>query len=192
MDISTTDHLFTTTTTTTLSILRLTPLLLSTSSLKFSHTAHHFLITFLRPQILPHTPSVLPPFFTHWSEDNRKAILYRYSLTYLCATLNLLVKGEEMWGKGGNGSGVWYLGGLVFSLGHVMWFGKRALGLLERIKRKGKGKEKEKDENIERKGEGDGEVVESLREWAAMNSQRMCWTDVPAWFCFTVAAVKCM
>ncbi|KAH6672328.1 hypothetical protein B0J14DRAFT_593423 [Halenospora varia] len=190
MDISTTDHHLTSLTTTGLSILRLTPLLLSTSSLKFSHTSHHFLTTFLHPTLLPHTPVILPPFFTHWSEDNRKAIVYRYSLTYLCAVLNLLVRGEDMWGKGGNGSGKWYLGGLVFSVAHGVGFGKRALGLLERIK----GREKKEDGKGDGDGEGkgEGEVVESLREWARMNFQRMCWTDTPAWFCFTVAAVKSM
>jgi hypothetical protein len=156
---------------TSISILRLLPLLTSSWVLAFAYDEHIFLGTWTRPEYKQVANIHLPAWFQLWGRRGRWTILLGYPSNYLLAILNLLVARSNLYAIGAT---KWYALGLLFSFGHIAIFGKTAIGLLADIK------------NDRPKGNS----THSMEVWLKMNMIRAFTTDLPAWLCFAIAVVK--
>lgn len=154
-------------------LLRLLPVLTSTITLQFALDEHIFLGTWMQPSFRSQANTHLPAWFTHWGRRGRWIIILGYPANYILAILNLLLSREQVLASGAD---KWYMLGLLFSAGHIAIFGKRAIKLLAEIK------------NDVPKGNS----TYSMGVWLRMNWVRALVTDLPAWFCFIVAALKAL
>lgn len=152
-------------------LLRLLPVLSSTVTLMFAVDEHIFLGTWMHPSLLTRSNANLPAWFTRWGRRGRWVILLGYPTNYILGISNLLISRPELKAAG---SESWYWMGLLFSVGHIAIYGKRALGLLKDIR-----------EDVPR-----GNSTHSMGVWLKMNWVRALTTDLPAWVCFIVAALK--
>lgn len=160
----------------TLALLRLSPVLLTTSSLTFSLTQYIFLKPYLDlpPQTVtrPQVNKVLQPYMRRQFPSGLATILVLYPLTWVTAIANLTVGRRALTGPARG----FYLAGLVFSVGHMLW-APRAKGLMEEIGGvRGDG---------EGDGEGEGDSVELLGQWLRLHVVRSLVADFPGWVCFT-------
>ncbi|GAM83625.1 hypothetical protein ANO11243_016130 [Dothideomycetidae sp. 11243] len=156
-----------------LRLLRLLPVLSSTVTLMFAVDEHIFLGTWTRPAIRERANANLPAWFQHWGRRGRWVILLGYPVNYSLALLNLAIARNQLHVAG---AAKWYAMGLLFSLGHIAVYGKRALGLLADI----------------RNDVPKGNSTHSMAVWLKMNCIRAVTTDLPAWVCFIVAALKAL
>lgn len=155
-----------------LRLLRLLPVLSSTVTLMFAVDEHIFLGTWTRPSFRERANTHLPGWFQLWGRRGRWVILLGYPTNYALALLNLGIARRELH----NGAGWWYAAGLLFSFGHIAIYGKKALGLLADI----------------RNDVPKGNSSHSMAVWLKMNWIRALTTDLPAWGCFIVAALKAL
>lgn len=86
--------------------------------------------------------------------------------------LNLVTQYDQLQDTG---SSTWYVLGLTFSVGHML-FSKMALARIKAVER---GVPKE-------------DVTVSMGRWLRMNWVRALITDLPAWLCWIVAAVEAL
>jgi hypothetical protein len=154
-----------------LRVLRLLPVITSTISLMFAVDEHIFLGTWMHPSLRDTANAHLPAWFQRWGRRGRWPIIVGYPVNFALAILNLLVARKDLQNKG---AATWYGLGLMFSLGHIMIFGKGALKLLKEIR-----------EDIPK-----GNSTYSMGVWLRMNWLRALTTDLPALLCFIVAALK--
>lgn len=158
---------------TALRMLRLLPVLTSTVTLMFAVDEHIFLGTWMHPAFRDRANAHLPAWFYHWGRRGRWIILLGYPANYLLAILNLAVARTQLFAMG---AGKWYFLGLLFSLGHIAIYGKGALKLLAEIKA-----------DVPK-----GNSTYSMGVWLKMNWVRALTTDLPAWLCFIVGALKAL
>ncbi len=156
-----------------LRLLRLLPVLSSTVTLMFAVDEHIFLGTWTRPSIQERANKHLPAWFQLWGRRGRWVILIGYPTNYALALLNLAVARKALYAAGAT---KWYLLGLAFSFGHIAIYGKRAIKLLADI----------------RNDVPKGNSTHSMAVWLKMNWIRALTTDLPAWTCFIVAALKAL
>lgn len=152
-------------------LLRLLPVLSSTVTLMFAVDEHIFLGTWMHPAFRDRANAHLPAWFYHWGRRGRWIIILGYQANYSLALLNILLYRGQLHAAG---SEKWYWLGLMFSVGHIAIFARGALKLLAEIK-------------------GDvpkGNSTYSMGVWLTMNWIRALTTDLPAWVCFIVAALK--
>jgi hypothetical protein len=154
-------------------VLRLLPLLTSSWTLFFALDEHIFLGTWTRPSYTQTANVHLPASFTLWGRRGRWTILLGYPSNYLLAILNLLVARDELYAAS---AAKWYALGLLFSFGHIVIYGKTAIGLLADIKA----------------DRPKGNSTHSMDVWLRMNMIRALTTDLPAWVCFIVAVLKAL
>jgi hypothetical protein len=154
-----------------LRLLRLLPVLSSSVSLMFAVDEHIFLGTWMHPEIRDQANAHLPAWFYRWNRRGRYPIILGYPITYLLGCLNLIVGRSELHAAG---AAKWYGLGLLFSIGHIAIYGKRALRLLREIKA-----------DIPK-----GNSTYTMGVWLRMNWIRALTTDLPAWLSFIVAALK--
>jgi hypothetical protein len=154
-----------------LRLLRLFPVLSSTVTLMFAVDEHIFLGTWTRPSIRDRANVHLPAWFQLWGRRGRWIILLGYPANYLSALFNLALARHELYAAG---AANWYLLGLLFSLGHIAIYAKGALKLLADIRN-----------DVPR-----GNSTHTMEAWLKMHWVRSLTTDLPAWICFIVAALK--
>ena len=113
-----------------LPLLRLAPVLLTTSSLTYSLTQYIFLKPFvnLPPQIRPQVNNLLQPYTHQQFPSGLATILVLYPLTWATGIANLAVDRHMLTGT----TRTLYLAGLLFNVGHMFW-APRAKALLEEI-----------------------------------------------------------
>jgi hypothetical protein len=155
----------------TLRLLRLLPVLSSTVTLMFAIDEHIFLGTWTRPSMHDKANAHLPAWFQLWGRRGRWVIILGYPANYALALLNLAMARDELYSTG---STKWYLLGFLFSFGHIGIYGSTAMKLLADI----------------RNGIPRGNVTHSMAVWLKMNWLRALTTDLPAWICFIIAALK--
>jgi hypothetical protein len=154
-----------------LRLVRLFPVLSSTVTLMFGVDEHIFLGTWTRPSYREQANVNLASWFQLWGRRGRWVILLGYPANYLSALLNLILARDQLYAASAT---KWYLLGFLFSLGHIAIYAKRALKLLADIKN-----------NVPR-----GNSVHSMEVWLELNWIRALTTDLPAWVCFIVAALR--
>jgi hypothetical protein len=153
-----------------LRLLRLLPVLSSSSSLQFALDEHLIFGTWVDPSLQKCANEHLPAWWTRGGLRWRWIIILGYPVTYVLAIMNMLIAAEEL---RETGAYRWYLLGLLFSMGH-MGFVTMALQRIADI------------ENDVPKGKS----TESMKKWLKMNWVRAIITDTPAWVCFIVAVLK--
>jgi len=130
-----------------------------------------FFGTWMAPSFRDRANTHLPAWFQLWGRRGRWIIILGYPANYILSIANLLIARSDLHAAG---SAKWYGMGLLFSLGHIAIFAKRALKLLREIK-----------EDVPK-----GNATYSMGVWLRMNAIRAFTTDFPAWICFIVAALK--
>jgi hypothetical protein len=158
---------------TSIRVLRLLPVLTSAITLQFALDEHIFLGTWTRPEFRERANTHLPAWFYLWGRRGRWIILLGYPSNYTLAILNLLIARQELYAVS---AAKWYALGLLFSFGHIAIYGKKAIGLLADIKA----------------DRPKGNSSHSMSVWLTMNWIRALTTDLPAWLCFIVAALKAL
>lgn len=156
---------------TSIRVLRLLPVLSTTITLMFAVDEHIFLGTWMHPEFRDRANAHLPVWFQYWGRRGTWVIKLGYPANYIFGILNLLVARDQ---PRAAGSQNWYLLGLLFSIGHIAIYAKGALKLLAEIKN-----------DIPK-----GNSTYSMGVWLKMNWVRALTTDLPAWLCFIVAALK--
>jgi hypothetical protein len=154
-------------------ILRILPVITTTVSLMFAVDEHIFLGTWMAPTFRDRANAHLPAWFQLWGRRGRWVIILGYPANYALGILNLLVDRRQLKLVGAE---KWYWMGLLFSVGHIAIYGKRALGLLADIR-------------------GDvpkGNSTYSMGAWLRMHTIRTFTTDLPALACFVVGALKAL
>jgi hypothetical protein len=137
----------------------------------FAVDEHIFLGTWMHPEFRDRANAHLPVWFQYWGRRGTWVIKLGYPANYIFGILNLLVARDQ---PRAAGSQNWYLLGLLFSIGHIAIYAKGALKLLAEIKN-----------DIPK-----GNSTYSMGVWLKMNWVRALTTDLPAWLCFIVAALK--
>ncbi|TVY16903.1 hypothetical protein LARI1_G007193 [Lachnellula arida] len=156
---------------TSVRVLRLLPVLSTTITLMFAVDEHIFLGTWMHPSFRDRANAHLPVWFQYWLRRGGWVIKLGYPSNYILGLLNLVVARDQLHTAG---SRKWYVLGLLFSVGHIVIYARRALKLLAEI------------ENDVPKGNS----TYSMGVWLKMNWVRAVTTDLPALLCFIVAALK--
>jgi len=156
---------------TLLRVLRILPVLSTAITLQFAVDEHIFLGTWMHPSFRDRANTHLPAWFYNWGRRGRWIIILGYPANYILGILNLLIARDQLKAAG---SEKWYWLGLLFSAGHIAIYAKGALKLLSDIK-----------EDVPK-----GNSTYSMGVWLKMNWVRAVTTDMPAWVCFVVAALK--
>lgn len=150
-------------------LLRLSPTLVSSMTLMFALDEHLIFGTWVEDPVRPLANSALSVWWTRGGLRWQWILIIFYPLNYSLGILNLLVPESPP------GSTTWYALGLAFSLAHML-FAPTALSRIATI-----------EKNIPK-----GNVVLSMESWLRMNWIRALTTDLPAWLCFIVAALKAL
>ncbi|KAK4445193.1 integral membrane protein [Podospora aff. communis PSN243] len=160
-------------------VLRLAPLLLTTSSLNFSYNQYLFLDPFLHlpPSHQSTTNQTLRRYVHRQFPSGLVAILALYPLTWATAIINL-TSGSRLLPHIAPLDVIprrWYTAGLLFNAGHMLWAPK-AKGLMQEIGGLGEYADRprigEKDERDE---------VGLLKEWLGLHVWRSVLADFPGW-----------
>ncbi|KAF2741949.1 hypothetical protein M011DRAFT_472607 [Sporormia fimetaria CBS 119925] len=154
-----------------LRLFRLLPVISSLITLMFALDEHIFLGTWTHPELRERANADLPAWFQKWGRRGRWIILLGYPANYLLAIANLLIARNELYAAGAS---KWYALGLLFSIGHIAIYANGALKLLADIRN-----------DIPK-----GNSTHSMSVWLRMNWIRALTTDLPAFVCFVVAALK--
>ncbi|KAJ5241833.1 uncharacterized protein N7469_000160 [Penicillium citrinum] len=157
---------------TSLRLLRLLPAISSTATLQFALDEHLIFGTWMGSFLRPHVNITLPTWWTHGGRRWQWILIIGYPLNYLFGILNLVARYDQLQSTG---STTWYVLGLLFSVGHML-FVKMALGRIAAIE----------------KGVPKDNVRVSMGKWLQMNWVRALITDLPAWICWIMAAVSAM
>lgn len=138
-------------------------------TLMFALDEHLIFGTWVQPPVRSLANTTLPTWWTRGGLRWRWVLIIFYPINYTLGILNLLVPGAQP------GSESWYLWGLSLSLAHML-FVPMALRRIAAI-----------ENNVPK-----GKVVLSMESWLRMNWVRALTTDLPAWLCFIVAALKAL
>ncbi|TPX14115.1 uncharacterized protein E0L32_000509 [Thyridium curvatum] len=156
--------------TSSIRLLRLSPALCSSMTLMFALDEHLIFGTWVQPPVRTLANSALPAWWTRGGLRWGWVLIIFYPANYILGTLNLLVPGDDP-----AGSTKWYWLGLLFSIAHMLYL-PMALRRIAAIE----------------KGVPKGNVAHSMEAWLKMNWVRALITDLPAWLCFIVAALKAL
>jgi len=158
---------------TSIRVLHLLPVLTSSATLMYAVDEHIFLGTWMHPGFRDRANSHLPAWFDNWGRRGRWPIILGYPANYALGILNIVVARQYL---DNTNAAKWYGLGLLFSVGHIAIFGRKAIGLLGDIKA----------------DRPKGNSTYSMGVWLRMNWIRAVTTDLPAWLCFIVAALKAL
>ena len=150
-------------------LLRLSPALSSSMTLMFALDEHLIFGTWVQPPVRSLANSTLPTWWTRGGLRWRWVLIIFYPINYALGILNLLVTSDQP------DSTKWYQWGLFLSCAH-MFFVPMALRRIAAI-----------ENNVPK-----GKVVLSMEAWLRMNWVRGLITDLPAWICFIIAALKAL
>lgn len=149
-------------------LLRVAPLVLTTSSLTFSFNQYQFFRPYLHlpdAQEHRHVNDVLRGYVKRQFPSGLATILTLYPLTWATAAANI-----SMGTFAGTPRNL-HIAGLVLSAAHMFW-ATRAKALMEEIG---------VDDTA-----GDKDRVALLRSWLRLHVARSLLTDFPSWICFGV------
>lgn len=155
-----------------LMLLRVAPLLTSTSHLTYTISEDLYLRPFgsLRPDLRSEANRLIPAYRDRWFPRSLVVIFTLYPLGIAAAVANLVVEGSRLDISGTSGTnhriaGYLYAAGAFFAALHFA-FGPRDLSILKRIS------EKDKDNEA------------AMADWVRMNLVRGLIADLPSWVCY--------
>ncbi|KAJ7612450.1 hypothetical protein DFH06DRAFT_148892 [Mycena polygramma] len=153
-----------------LKLLRLSPVISSTTSLVWAYDEYAFLSSWvnLNPSYGAQADALLPPWFKTWAPRGTR-VLASFPLSLLAGVANAFTHRESLQAAGAL---KFYWLGVFFTVAHF-FYARRALRLLKAI----------------REGEPAGKTTVSMAEWLKMHQGRTIIADLPSFICFTIAAV---
>ncbi|KAK3391423.1 hypothetical protein B0T20DRAFT_78780 [Sordaria brevicollis] len=154
-----------------LTLLRLAPIISSTASLTLAWDQHWMLRIFTLSNIENESQRYLPKWFAAFFRAGLSSVLGFLSVTMATSILNLRVNSLLLQQRG---SHYWYAAGAALAVGHLLF----VPAVAPRI------------QAIVEDEEGKGKSVGELRRWLRVNAIRGLTTDLGAWVCCVVAAVK--
>ena len=155
-----------------LKLVRVAPLVLSTSTLTYAFTEGVFYNAFLHPPQNSHSNAILPSW---WNYTFRRLVWFvvaGYSLNTIVGTANVLTERDELKRKG---SLVWYAAGAAFSFGHFL-FVPAVMGPVQDI--------------VEDRLKEKGGATEAMRRWLGWHAIRIATVDIPGWICNSFAVLS--
>ncbi|KAF3019693.1 hypothetical protein E8E14_006592 [Neopestalotiopsis sp. 37M] len=148
-----------------ITLLRAAPLISSTAALTYSFDQWNFLANFLRPIHYDNFNTLVPPYFATFWPVGLAQILVLYGVTIGTGIANV---------RQPNGAWQWYAAGTTLAFAHfafvpkIMW---PVQAIFEEVE--------------EPRGNGN----KALKWWLNVHSIRSFVADLPAWICFSVAAL---
>ncbi|KAJ6518844.1 hypothetical protein C8R45DRAFT_949493 [Mycena sanguinolenta] len=151
-----------------LKLLRISPIISSTTSLVWAYDEYTFLGAWMNPAYRTQSDALLPLWFKTWAPNGTRVLFTSFPVSLVTGLANAYTLRHHKTTR----ALPFYCLGTFFALAHF-FYGPRALRLLKAI----------------RTGEPDGKTTKSMGEWLRMHSVRTVTTDFLAFVCFTVAAV---
>lgn len=155
-------------------LLRVAPLLTSTSFLWFAHDEHVFFSALLHPKVQNKDDSIIPTYFRQLWNKNLGAILGLGLSTILTSAANLAVDGQQSGTVLNECSRKLYRGGLVFAAVHfcfvplIMW----------------------PVQNMIEDNRPKGESSKDMERWLVIHRVRTLVADLPSWICLVGAVMS--
>jgi hypothetical protein len=150
-----------------LKLLRVSPLLLSTSTLTYAWCENFFYGAFLATSHRRESNAVLPGYLNYVVPRSVPGVVFHYALTAILAGANVYAGREQL-------SRVFYGLGAAFTLTHFA-FVPAVIGPLQRIMA----------------DSGPGKSTEEMEEWLWWHRIRLAVADVPAWLSYAGAVLCC-
>lgn len=157
-------------------LLPLAPIISSTASLTLAWNQHWMLRIFTLPELEHDSSQYLPKWFTAFFRTGLPSVFSFLSVTLATSILNLRIQQKiplllQQWGSG---SYYWYAAGAALAADYLLFVPAVAPKIQAIVEDKGKG----------------NKSVGELRRWLRVNALRGLTTDLGAWVCCVVAAVK--
>ncbi|KAF8216542.1 hypothetical protein K438DRAFT_1797406 [Mycena galopus ATCC 62051] len=152
-----------------LKLLRLSPIISSTTSLVWAYDEYTFLGAWTNPQYRTQADALLPSWFKTWAPNGTLVLFSSFPMSLITGIANAYTHSASLQATGAL---PFYWLGVFFALAHF-FYGRVALRLLKAI----------------REGEPEGKTTKSMGDWLRMHSARTFTTDLPAFISFTIAAV---
>lgn len=154
----------------TLKLLRLFPVISSTVNLMWAYDEYAFLSSWMNPPYRTQADILLPHWFKNWLQKGTWLPLgLSFPMSIGVGLANIFTHGESLQA---NGALKWYWLGVGFTAAHFL-YGPKAMRLLTDIQA----------------GGSDGKATKPMGEWLTMHLTRIITADLPAFVCFTVAAL---
>ncbi|KAI3329031.1 hypothetical protein HD806DRAFT_270236 [Xylariaceae sp. AK1471] len=150
-------------------IIRLIPIISSTSSLWYAWDQYEQMTLFRKTELKPLSSQILPQYFTSFFARGTPRVLGLLLTTAL--SCGVILQGTL---DGDNGASPWYVAGLSLATAHVAW-APFVIRLAKAIGMDAKEKS-----------------VVHLEEWLRLHVWRSLTVDLGAWVCCTVATVKAL
>ncbi|KAL5343993.1 hypothetical protein BJX70DRAFT_352361 [Aspergillus crustosus] len=150
-------------------LLRIAPLITTTSSLVYAWDEHWYLSGFLLPEYKQESNAILPRYFRRFFEQGIWVIAGLNTLTISSSITNLLVDRPLL---DRLQSSRWYWAGLGFTVCHFLFVPLVADPIRDIIEDRLK-----------------GESTKDLKKWIDIHKIRVLVTDLPGWLSFLAAAL---
>lgn len=150
-------------------LLRLCPVISSTASLLWAYDEYAFFSAWMHPAYRAQADALLPSWFKTWAPKGTRVLFTSFPMSLITGIATTFAHRESL---EASGALKWYWLGVFFAFAHF-FYGPTALGLLKAI----------------REGEPNGQTTVSMGKWLRMHKLRTITTDLPAFICFTIAAV---
>jgi hypothetical protein len=150
-------------------LLRLAPLVTTTSSLMYAWDEHWFLSGFLRPEYKHHSEEMLPRYFRRFFEQGIWIIASLNTLTLSSSVANLLIDRPTL---DRLGSSRWYWAGLGFTVCHFLFVPLIAYPIRDIMEDRSK-----------------GQSTKDLKRWIDIHRIRVLVADLPGWMSFVMAVL---
>lgn len=152
-----------------LRLLRVAPLVTTTSSLMYAWDEHWFLSGFLRPEIKHHSDAMLPRYFRRFFEQGVLIIAGLNTITLSSSIANLLIDRPVL---NKLGSSRWYWAGLGFTALHFAFVPLIAYPIRDIMEDRSK-----------------GQSTKDLVRWLDIHRIRVLVADLPGWASFLAAVL---
>ncbi|KAJ7668314.1 hypothetical protein B0H17DRAFT_1087740 [Mycena rosella] len=152
-----------------LKLLRIFPVISSTVNLMWALDEYAFLGSWMNPAYRAQADALLPPWFKTWGAKGTWVLITGFPMSLSAGLANAFIHRATLQASGAL---KWYWLGVGFTVAHF-FYGPTALRLLKAI----------------RDGEPDGKPTQSMGQWLRMHATRTATTDLPAFICFTIAAL---
>lgn len=153
-----------------LKLLRLAPLVTTTSSLMYAWDEHWFLSGFPRPEYKHHSEAMLPRYFRRFFEQGIWIVASLNTLTLSSSVANLLIDRPAL---DRLGSSRWYWAGLGFTVCHFLFVPLIAYPIRDIMEDRSK-----------------GHSTKDLKRWIDIHRIRVLVADLPGWMSFLMAVLS--
>ncbi|KAK8085163.1 hypothetical protein PG997_006434 [Apiospora hydei] len=164
---------------TSIALLRITPLVLSTCVLRFSMDQLLFLWVFLNPRLAKHANTVLPSYLDIFT--TRKSYILSAFYPALIATGLANRYSTQPSPQASSSAAWWYDGGTLLALLHFA-FAARLKGKAQAIIAV----------TAARKDGGATATAEKMLSWLHLHAFRSVFVDLPCMFCYAIAVMRCL